>query len=463
MSPLFVARFGRGLSTALLLAGVSVLAGCAANQTASYTADRTHTGSIGQGAAAAPAAAPSGPGMSLEAVLAQTMKTNPDIGIARAQSADAQAGVLVAAVPFMPTIDYSAAVGQEQTYAYDSEITTDAHREEASIRASQLVFDFGKTATDVNRAQKLEQSAGHRLAAKATEIAAQTIEAYLAVLELDTQIGIASQNIAAHQEMYRVVSLNQQAGNGTVADEQKAATRLEGAKQALLELQANRRTAASTFERLTGTPPGRLSTPNPPAVVGKVQRTDLPMIMASDPTLLALKRDKESLEAQKQALILDGLPRVTLDGVARVQTNVGGVTPTRSDGRVMLSVNGTLFDGGDRVTKAAQIEARIQETEYRYRRAVDNLEFDVDDAQRVLDTAGSRLSGIQSQITSAEQVVTLYNQQFQAGTRGIFELLDAQQELAASRAQEVTMRFDVLRAKYRLLRLTGQLTKTLGV
>ena len=458
MSSQRVVRSARGIAVAALLLGTA-LSGCASNRTASIGSGDI-TGSI-NGGSALPGGKPGMPGrnMTLADVLAYTVNNNPDIGIARAQAKDAAAGTGVALVPYLPTIDYSAAIGPEHTFAYDTEITTDATRQEASIRASQLLFDFGKTASDIDRADALRQSADKRLDAKTNEISMSTIEAYLAVLEIDMQIGISQQNVAAHQEMYRIVSLNEQGGNGTQADVQKALTRLEGAKNQTIDLQAQRRTAASSFERITGIAPGGLQLPNPPAPKGTVTRADIANYAATNPQLLSLEQDKLSLEAQKKALQLDYLPRLTLDGTAKMQMNVGGNTPARADARVMLSLNGTLFDGGDRASKIEQIEARIEEVEYRYRRTVDNLEFDVDDSARVLDTASSRLAGIDGQIASGQEVVTLYQQQFEAGTRGIFELLDAQQELSASRSERVTAQFDVLRAKYRLLLLTNEIRR----
>ncbi|WDR01597.1 TolC family protein [Devosia algicola] len=400
--------------------------------------------------------------MPLTDVIAYTLKTNPDIGIARAQAQDASAGVGVAQVPYMPTVDYSAAYGPERTYAYDTEITTQADRAEASIRASQLLFDFGKTASDVDRAKALEKSASLRLDAKTTEVITAAVEAYLAVLELDLQIANSRKNEAAHEQMHHIVTLNEQGGNGTMADVQKALTRLDAARAQTIDLVAERRTAASTFERVTGMSPGSLRIPTPPKAKGKVSDADISRYAATDPQLLSIKQDKASLLAQIKSLQLDYLPKVTLEGSAHIQMNVGGNNPARTDARAMLSINGSLFDGGDRAGKIQQIEARVSETEYRYRRTLDNLRFDVDDADRVLDTAASRLGNIAGRIKSGEDVVDLYTQQFQGGTRGIFELLDAQQELSSARSEQITAQFDVLRAQYRMLRLTGELTQALS-
>lgn len=456
------AKVARRLFIATLAA--VLLSGCATNHAS--TAPRAGTLSsllspVDQSIAVPAVATPPKGKMTLAQVINNTIGNNPDIGIARSQLKDAQANVGIAQAPLLPSIDYNAAIGPEHTYAYDTEIGTNATRKEASIHASQLLFDFGKAFSDVDWAKSLKDSASLRLEVKTEDILSSTIEAYLGVLELDMQIANSQANVAAHQEMFRIVTLNEQGGNGTKADAQKASTRLEAAKAQTLDLQAQRRTAASTFERVTGWAPGNLQMPNPPPTRLGASDAEIARYAATNPQLLSFQKDKASLEYQIRALTLDYLPKVTLDGTAKLQVNVSGVTPQTADARAMLSVGGPLFDGGDRISKIQQLQARIEETQYRYQRAMDDLKFDLGDAGRVLQTASAKLANIAGRIASSEDVVKLYTQQFQGGTRTVFELLDAQQELSSARSEQITARFDVLRAKYHMLRLTGALTAAL--
>lgn len=453
------------LATAIGL-GVA-LSGCAANRAIDYDsmADRPALLRLAADPATDdidPATLPAAAKMTLAQVAAHAVAVNPDVGIARAQAEDAKAQISVSEAEYGAVVSYGAAYGRERTYAYDTEIMTPATRSEASISLSQPIFDFGKTYSDVNWAKALKQSSGLRRDAKTLDILNDTITAYLAVLELDLQIANAKANIAAHQKMYGIVELNEQGGNGTAADLQKAQTRLDAAKSQTLDLQAQRRTAASQFERVTGWTPGSLQVPSPPVVTRTPTATDIASYAESDPLLLSYKQDKLSLEAQISALQASYLPQVSLEVSARVQQNVGGRNPATAAARAMLSVQGTLYDGGDKAAKIIQLRARMRETDYRYKKALDNLGFDLGDASRVLATAGDKMKNISARIASGQQVVELYSQQFESGTRTIFELLDAQQELSAARSEQITARFDVLRAKYHQLRLTGELAKMLG-
>ncbi|VAW13951.1 hypothetical protein MNBD_ALPHA11-65, partial [hydrothermal vent metagenome] len=176
-----------------------------------------------------------------------------------------------------------------------------------------------------------------------------------------------------------------------------------------------------------------------------------------DPNMLSLEWDIVSLEAQQLSLKLDYLPEISLNASARIQQNVLGENPVNANGRVMISLTGQIYDGGERMAKNNQLVARVEEVKYRYRRALDQLEQDVEDSARILRTANEKRTSIAERIAASKSVVSLYQQQFEAGTRTIFELLDAQRELFAAKGEQITSRFEVMRAAYNAAKLNGSL------
>ena len=123
----------------------------------------------------------------------------------------------------------------------------------------------------------------------------------------------------------------------------------------------------------------------------------------------------------------------------------------------MISLSGQLYDGGERVAKTNQLIARVGEVKYRYRQTLDQLEQDIEDSARILRTANEKRASIAERIAASTSVVNLYQQQFEAGTRTIFELLDAQRELFAAKGEQITSRFEVMRASYSAAMLNGNL------
>ncbi len=396
--------------------------------------------------------------MTLSQVAAQTVAYNPAIGIIRAQAASAKAGVETAYVAYAPRLDFNATMGQERTYNFESEILTDQTRSEASLRASQLLFDFGKTDADINWANSVHQATIWRQRAQTEKILLEMVQAYLKVLELSLQINNSVVNERAHEEMHRIIKLNADAGNATEADVQRIVIGLEGARTQTINLRSERQNSASNFKRLTGLEPTVLQTPgaiNP--VATRLNSLDIEGYAAKNPKMLAFEWDIVSLEAQQLSLERDLLPEVTLNASAKIQQNVAGENPLATDGRVMVSITGQLYDGGDHDAKNNLILARIDEVKYRYRQALDQLEQDIEDSIRIMRTAAEKRSSIAERINAAEQVVILYQQQFEAGTRTIFELLDAQKELFAAKGEQITSEFKVLNATYSAANLNGNL------
>ena len=402
--------------------------------------------------------ASTGQTMNLAQVAAHTIRNNPTIGIIRAQVDTAQAGIDVVNVAYAPTLRFSAKTGPETTYNYESEIRTDQQRSEGSINASQLLFDFGKTEADIDWATAVHESAAWRQRAQTDAILLEMIEAYLKVLELSLQINNSLINERAHAEMYRIIKLNADAGNATDADVERIVVGLEGARTLSINLRSQRQNAASNFRRLTGLTPDALEVPgdiDPEA--SRLAAADIEGYAAKNPKMLSYEWDIVSLEAQQLSLERDYLPEITLDASARLQQNVGGENPLNASGRVMISISGQLYDGGERAAKINQLTSRIEEVKYRYRQALDQLEQDIEDSARIMRTANEKRQSIAERIRASEAVVALYQQQFEAGTRTIFELLDAQKELFAAKGEQITSRFEVLRATYQAVKLNGNL------
>lgn len=398
--------------------------------------------------------------MSLAQVAAYTIANNPAIGVIRSQTHIAQASIDLVKVGFAPKLRFSSALGPESTYNFDSTIQTDQQRTEGSLAATQLLFDFGKVDADIDWATAVHESTIWRQQAQTDKILLEMVEAYLAVLELSLQINNSLVNEQAHEEMYRIIKLNADAGNATDADVERIVVGLEGAKTLTINLRSERQNSASNFKRLTGLEPSTLAVPGEisPAA-SRLSVMDIEGYAAKNPKMLSFEWDIVSLEAQQLSLERDHMPEISLNASAKLQQNVSGENPLNANGRVTLSISGQLYDGGEREAKNNQLLGQIDEVKYRYRQALDQLEQDLEDSMRILQTANEKRTSIAERIRASQAVVKLYQQQFEAGTRTIFELLDAQKELFAAKGEQITSKFEVLRATYQAIKLNGSLAQ----
>jgi len=396
--------------------------------------------------------------MSLRNVALVALADNPNINIARWQAKGAEANVSIANVKWQPKIEYSIANGAEITYDSKTDTGETHLRREASITLSQLIFDFGKTNADVDWAASLQTSAELRLAYKISSIIYEVTEIYLMVLEHDLLIANARQNERAHKETYRLVSISEQGGNATKADVQKAFTRLEGARTQVIELISARQRTASEFRRVIGFKPGRLKAPritkNSSATLSIA---NIDTYIKRNSFMQSLLQDGVALKHQQASLERGYLPQLTLEGRAGAKENVTAVSPMAADARLMVALRGSLYDGGDKYAKLMLIKAQIGEKEARYRKAQLDLENEVAEIIRIIKTAKSKAASINKRIKASEDVVRLYTEQFKAGSRSIFELLDAQQELSVAKAERISNHYDVLRQRYSAQKYIGNL------
>ncbi len=396
--------------------------------------------------------------MSLREVALYALENNPTINIARWQAKGAEAGAKLANVKWQPRIEYSLSSGPEITYASNTN-TSEAHlRREASMTLSQLIFDFGKTNADVDGAASLQNSAKKRLEHKISSIIYEVAEIYLMVLEQDLLIANARENEATHKETYRLVTISESGGNATKADVQKAYTRLEGARTQVIELISARQRTASEFRRIVGFEPKRLKLPKiTKDVSNKLAIGNIPTYIKNNAFMQSLLEDAIALKHQQAALERGYLPQLTLEGTASAKENITSVNPMTADARVMFALRGALYDGGEKYAKLQQVLALIGEKEARYRKAQLDLENEVAETIRILKTAKNKAGSINKRIKASEEVVRLYTEQFKTGSRSIFELLDAQQELSVAKAEKISNRFDILRAQYNAQKYIGNL------
>ena len=196
----------------------------------------------------------------LTSILRHTLRDNPDIGIAWAQERDEKTGIAIARAALHPTVNVRAAVGPEN-YDTDSEKNLAVPRQEFGIDLHQVIYDFGRTQSNIARRKALHNSAGYRRINKMNEIALDVSKAFLATHEASQHLQIALQNVASHEEIFGLVSASQKAGNATVADVKRVTTRLEKAKTNLIDLRSRKQNAREDFIRLTGLTPQNLSQP----------------------------------------------------------------------------------------------------------------------------------------------------------------------------------------------------------
>jgi outer membrane protein, adhesin transport system len=403
--------------------------------------------------------------------VASAVLIHPEIKLSDARAREAKAGVNIARAALYPSADLRVATGINFAGSYEGlsiPYKTSANaadgRADGGVILRQLVYDFGAARNDIERAELLRDAERLKVRDKIDEIAYKTTQTYLRVLEQRALVSLVDEIIVAHEQLARVVQAHAKEGHGTIADVQRVNSRLVDVRAIRSDVTLQLRSAEDQFERLTRQRPSRLV--SPPDV-----RRSLPgspanavaQMLANNPRLAALQSTTQSsrkeLDSQRAGL----LPKINMEIESESKNFRNGPSGrTQAEARAMISMRYRLMDGGLGEATQQQILARIEGGEFSYLNEREQLEADIRQAYRAIDSSGRKLKLVSEGVNASSKVRQLYLEQFKGGKRTVFELLDSQMSYFTIRRNQIENQFEGQRATFDILRATGSLTAVLA-
>jgi TolC family type I secretion outer membrane protein len=400
---------------------------------------------------------PSTPAESLRDAIVAALKTNPDIQIALARQDDARYGIHQANAGYFPKLDMQVALGGEFNDPDRGDQTT-LRRGEGVVTMTQTVWDFGVTVNDVKRARADYRSAQWSTRERIEAIAYDIASVYLAVLERQKLVALSLEEIAAHEKILKMVTIQNDLGLNTAADVSRAKARLDNVKAELLDRQSALEQAREGYRRLTDKLPNRaVDLPSPAASLPQTVQQAVDMIDTRSPRLAQAVEDRRSLDRQKASQTGTFFPRIGVMAQGNWKDDVQGRTGLNRDARAMVTVSYSFFNGGADIAIRNRIAARLREADYELERRRREVEQDIRIDFSALEAARAKIGTIDSEIAAAQQTQQLYTQQFREGRRTVFDLLDSQQVLFDARANQVTNLTAKMLAEFRVLQKLGGL------
>jgi TolC family type I secretion outer membrane protein len=435
----------------------------------------TATGSVGASATAAPSPAPAkreqARRLDLTTAVGEALMTYPEIRAYEARVRETRAGVAAARSALMPQGDLRLAVGSNYSGSYEGTTVpykTSVHavdgRADGGVILRQLLFDFGAARSDVERAELLRDAEKMRLREKIDDVAGKTAQAYLRAQESRALLGLVDEVIAAHVELARVVAAHAKEGHGTDADVQRVNARLIDVRAIRSDVSLQMSAAQDQLRRLTRVEPGVLApAPDLRRRVPMTQAGALNMMLANNPRLAAIATTTRSSQKELEAQSASMLPRINLEVDTETKNfRNGPAGRTQAEARAMVAMRYRFLDGGLASANREQILARIEQGEFTYLNEREQMEADLRQAYRAIDSAARKLKLVSDGVSAARRVRELYLEQFKGGKRTVFELLDSQMSFFTIRRSQIENQFEGQRAIFEVLRVTGQLASVLA-
>jgi len=365
-------------------------------------------------------------------VVRAALDSYPAILVARANRSVAQYDIDRARALHYPTVDL---LGTRRLAGSASSL--------AQPRLRVNVWASGGIDATIERETLRESALASRELETREDVAFEAAQAYLRLLRGARTLEATRRNLQRHEALVADFEAIAAIDVGRRYDLVQARTRLEQVRLQIAEREAEiasaREVLARYYPKLVPLDalkmPPTLSEPSPEAALAALE---------NHPSIETARRTVEVAEADTKVARAERMPRVD------IESTVGKESATQ----LVLSV--PVFDLGrasaEQAAQAAVIGARAQ---------LEERERIIDERRRsaVQDyfAAQRREAVSQGQIGMAEELVSVYREQFRIGRRNLLDLLNAFTELSAAEVTFEASRVDRALARYRIEYAAGRL------
>jgi adhesin transport system outer membrane protein len=371
---------------------------------------------------------------------------------------------------YYPSVDLTAGYGYEYTddpgtRGRGLDDGEELWRQEAGIRAQQMLFDGFATHSEVARQTARVSSVDYRLQDAAQSTAVAAAAAYLDVLRYQEEVRLAEENLQVHQRILDQIRMRSDAGVGRRADLDQIRAREALAQTNVIAAQANLRDAVTTYNRVIGEDPGsELTMPALDSVrMPASLETALQDALDNHPALSQAEADVAAANAQREAARSAMYPRVDLELAGNHNADIDGTPGRADDYSVMLRMRYNLFSGGSDQARLRQTAHQVDEA----KQVLDRSRRQVEEALRLawaaFEATNRQLTLVEQQVKFGEATRDAYAKQFNIGQRTLLDLLNTENELFQARQTLAATRAELMAAKYRVLEATGGLLQSLDL
>ena len=408
--------------------------------------------------------------VTLSAAVAAAVMSHPLMGAQAAKVTGSLADVRTAQGATKPQLQVYAGSGGSYLGSYSnypsqfgSVAIPGSSRSDAGFTLRQLVYDFGAARADIARSKSLVDAERLRLADQAEDIALRTVNAYLNLLEQGELIALIDRVVADNNNFANLVQASERQGNGTAADVNRIKSKVIEVGALRTDIMTSYTTAQEEFFRLTKLEAGGVRRPN--SILPQVPRSVEIAFEAArqyNPSILALSATGTSIDRQLASQQAQRLPRVDIQGDGLVKHYVGSPAASQGivDTRLMLMVSYKLLDGGLMSAQEDRIREDRRANDFKTLDERESIELNLRRFYQALSANRTKESAAIQGTATARQASSLYMEQFKAGKRTVFEVLDSRMVVFTMQKNAVNGRYEQLRAAYGILRNMGRLVET---
>jgi outer membrane protein, multidrug efflux system len=400
----------------------------------------------------------------LNGLISQAQKANDDIASAIARVRQADAEVLIAGAPLLPSVGVGIDASRQQTKASVTAPpgTKPIHYNQFSAQASasyQLDF-WGKNLAIRNAARYTANSSRYDRATVELTVMTSVATTYFQTLELRDRLDVAERDLSTAQTILKDLTFEETVGTANALDVAQQATTVAIINASIPPLRQQLRQSLDALAVLTGKMPQDLETPE-----GTLRDLKEPEVGPGLPSeLLARRPDVASAEAQLMAATANiqaaraaFFPSIDLTASGGfVSTALSGlISPANKVFSLAGSAAQDIFQGGALMGGYRLNKARYDELLSDYHKSVISAFSNVEDALVATQQTAEQYRRQQDAVAKARRAYEITEIQLHAGTVNVLTVLNTQTTLFSSEDALVQVRFAHLQALVQLFNALG--------
>ncbi len=396
----------------------------------------------------------------LESVLANTYRGNPEINAERQKLRAVDEEETRARSGYRPKLNFNADIGSRNVESEPSQ-RTDGKRDDGgyTVSLTQPIFRGLRTINSIRKADADIYAGREDLRTVEQRVFLNAVTAYVNVIRDRAVLRLRRSNVSVLAQQKEATLDRFQVGEVTKTDVAQSKARYSGAVSELNLAQANLKGSRAVFEEIIGHNPNGLKAPR--AISKYLPRSlqiSIKRGMDEHPTILAATYREMSATHTVHVIRGELLPEINVEGSFQDRfypaTGINRVSTTTVRGTFKMP----LYAGGEITARVRQAKHVVLQRRQDFRTARRRVRADVIATWGRVVSTKAKLIADMYQVSANRTALDGGREEEKVGQRTVLNVLDAQQELLDSQVTLAITRRDLLVARYSLLAATGRLS-----
>lgn len=394
--------------------------------------------------------------LSLKESVERTLISNPDVMAERKNQEAYRYYVDEKQSKYLPTLDLSAFAERSRVKdKYDDRDETDMTKKGYNIGLTlrQLIYDGGLTPSEVGEMKHQNLSNKYRSLNAIENTVLETSKAYTSLVKFNELMSLSEEMIKTNKNNLTIAKQKEEI-SGEVLETYQVSSKLHFATDKYYEEESNKQQQLNALKKYVGidvkTPVCRpvIDESNiPNKLVDVIKKAVLTNYEIKE-QLEKIRVQREKIEQNKAAF----LP--TID----IELKTGKDSDIELDGNgvedetyARLNFNWNLFNGGANKVKDTQEKLFLQEQKKTLDEITNKVIQDVKDKYYKYENDKKRVDVLKKYVDANANIVEVYKNEFEAGTRTFVDILNAQTELYQSTQSLIEREYALFDNYYDLL------------